>query len=656
MADKKIVDEFFVAVGVDASALQQGLQEVKGALGSVASEAKKGLSEVGDASAAAAADAAEGFDKSAQAAKELAVASQKAAQDMGDGFDAVTPMLGGLKEQILSVVGVMGLLTGGVAAFTNYLQQSDALGKLSTQLGISEQELDAWGKANEAAGGSADALFESLKAYYDATGRPAEEFFKLGEKIEGMTRRQAQAYLRAQGVAWDAIPVFLNGQREADKLVAKYRETAFTAQDADNARVFRVAWMDFKTAAQDVGNSLVRAVLPAVKSVVEWLAKSVTFVKENARAFGIFAGMLGLAFGIKSLKAIKAAITGIQLFGVSLKSALRPLLVVGLAVAALAVAFDDLATFAEGGNSLFEAMLRDFGLTSDEIEDLRKSINSIIDAFGSFWEAVKPFVGDAISLAFKTLGIVLTTLVGILASVAAAVSKVWDFFKRVGKAITEATGWGDLFKSLAPTVSDALSGAWDAVKNWFKGWVDLIENFIAKPLKKVFSFFTGDDEAEKKSEEGEAKNPVEGFFDDIKNFDAGEAFGSITDGVTEALDNAWAGVVEWFGGWTSLIGEFISNPFKKALGGIFKFFGGKDDDGATISADARGREAVLAKHGLLVGQRPQVTTNATLNLTNNITTRDNPHAVGAAVGGTVGPAFRRSTGLIGQSLSGVNLK
>lgn len=613
MAENEKVDELAIGITIDSSELTQGLQEVKSAITSAVAQAKDGLESVGLSSSETSAEAAAGFDKSADAAHELADASKKAAKDMGESFDAVTPMFSGLKDQILSVVGVLGLLTGGAATFSNYIDQSDALGKLSTQLGISEQELDAWGKANEAAGGSAESLFESLKAYYDATGRPAEEFFKLGEKIEGMTRRQAQAYLRAQGVAWDAIPVFLEGQRAADELVAKYRETAFTAQDADNARAFRVAWMDFKTAAQDVGNSLVRAVLPAVQSVVEWLAKAIGFVKENSRAFGILGVAMAAAFSVKSLGSIKAAITGIQVFGVSLKAALGPILLIGAAVAALAVTLDDLLTFAEGGPSLFEETLKSFGMASEDIEDMRESIRSAIDAFGKLWDSVKPFIGDALEIAFKGLVASLTVLIGVLAGVARGVSAVWDFFKKVGKAIAEADSWGDLFSTLAPDLSKSLEEAWNEVTNWFSQWATL---------------------------------------------DFGKTFDGIVDGVSNALDSAWASVVQWFEGFGNLIVEYVSSPFKKALGGITKFFGGDGDDvpKATIKPDARAQEAVLAKYGLQVAGRTQVTANTTMNLTNTITTRDNPQAIGNAIGQTVYPAFRRSASMVGMAASGANVK
>ena len=48
------------------------------------------------------------------------------------------------------------------------------------------------------------------------------------------------------------FPFFSTGRKAADALVAKYRKTAFTTQDAKNAQAFKTAWLDFKVAAQDV--------------------------------------------------------------------------------------------------------------------------------------------------------------------------------------------------------------------------------------------------------------------------------------------------------------------------------------------------------------------------------------------------------------------
>lgn len=53
---------------------------------------------------------------------------------------------------------------------------------------------------------------------------------------------------------------------------------------------------------------------------------------------------------------------------------------------------------------------------------------------------------------------------------------------------------------------------------------------------------------------------------------------------------------------------------------------------------------------------PNVVTNASMNVVNNIETRDNAQAISRAIGATVTGGFNRQAELIGQSTRGVNLK
>ena len=84
------------------------------------------------------------MSKVADGLDDVGKASQKAAQEVKTGFGGLGSIFDGLKGKIAEVVGVLGLMAGGVQAFSNYVEQSDALGKLSQQLGISGFDVDAW--------------------------------------------------------------------------------------------------------------------------------------------------------------------------------------------------------------------------------------------------------------------------------------------------------------------------------------------------------------------------------------------------------------------------------------------------------------------------------------------------------------------------------
>lgn len=276
-----VIEELLIAVGADISGAIKGIRDVEKAVGGMAAGVAGASDSAGAAIASVGAKGAAGLrgviDASAKAGHELGQVGKTGA----GAFAAMSQALDAFGGKLRTLAAPLIAAFGAQKTVSAFVSQADELGMLSKRLKISVEDIDAWSQANVAAGGSADALRQSLKAYYDATGRPAEEFFKLGEKIEGMTDRQKMAYLRAQGVAWDAIPVFLKGQKEADRLVAKYRKTAFTAEDGERARKFRVAWQDFGRAAQSVGNVLARVVLPPLTALLDLIAKTVAELSQS---------------------------------------------------------------------------------------------------------------------------------------------------------------------------------------------------------------------------------------------------------------------------------------------------------------------------------------------------------------------------------------
>ena len=480
-----------------------------------------------------------------------------------------------MRSKLGLLAATFGLVAGGAETFGNYVDKSESLARLSTQLGVSVRELDAFGKAAEAAGGSAESIFASMKAYFQQTGRPAEEVFQLASKVEGMSRGAAQRFLQAQGVALDAIPIFLQGQKALDALMAKYRKTAFTAQDSRNARAFKVAWMDFKIAAQDVGNVFVRLVLPGVTRLLDGLSGLVGIVRENSRAFALLAVGFGLVFGLKNLNAIKNAILAVRTFGVAIKMAALPVTAIAAGVAALVLAIDDLIGFAQGADSLLERMLKKMGAGSADIEELRESLKTLGEGFTWLWDKVKPLLGGALTLVFKAVSVVIVGLVAAINGLVIGFFTLWRTAKKIGKEIAS------VFTAIPDAIIEALKTAWQTLTGWFDDAADLIKKKIGEPIKGLF------------------------------------------------------------GG----IGKFLGFSGDKA-----------DEEKKNQPTSTREREIVVVKQAAYKAAAPNVVTNASMNVVNNIETRDNAQAISRAIGATVTGGFNRQAELIGQSTRGVNLK
>lgn len=570
-----VIDELLISIGLDAKEFAKGVDAVRGKVENFATKAKEQFEAVGTQSKDSGAVSALSFSRAGERVKKLGEASKEAAAAISDSFKGAAPAIELVRSKLGLLAATFGLVAGGAQTFSNYVDKSESLARLSTQLGVSVRELDAFGKAAEAAGGSAESIFASMKAYYQQSGRPAEEVFQLASKVEGMSRGAAQRFLQAQGVALDAIPIFLQGQKALDALMAKYRKTAFTAQDSRNARAFKVAWMDFKIAAQDVGNVFVRLVLPGVTKVLDGLSGLVGIIRENARAFALLAVGFGLVFGLKNLNAIKNAILAVRAFGVAVKMAALPVTAIAAGVAALVLAIDDLMGFAQGADSLFERMLKKMGAGAADIEELRESLKTLGEGFSWLWDKVKPLLGGALTLVFKAVSAVIVGLVAAINGVVIGFNTLWQTAKKVGKGIAS------VFTAIPDAIIEALKTAWQTLAGWFDDAADLIKKKIGEPIKGLF------------------------------------------------------------GG----IGKFLGFSGDKAEEGK------KDQPTST-----REREIVVVKQAAYKAAAPNVVTNASMNVVNNIETRDNAQAISRAIGATVTGGFNRQAELIGQSTRGVNLK
>ena len=571
-----VIDELLISIGLDAKEFAKGVDAVRGKVESFATTAKEQFEAVGTQSKDTGAVSALSFSRAGERVQKLGEASKEAASAISDSFKGAAPAIELVRSKLGLLAATFGLVAGGAQTFSNYVDKSESLARLSMQLGVSVRELDAFGKAAEAAGGSAESIFASMKAYYQQSGRPAEEVFQLASKVEGMSRGAAQRFLQAQGVALDAIPIFLQGQKALDALMAKYRKTAFTAQDSRNARAFKVAWMDFKIAAQDVGNVFVRLVLPGVTKVLDGLSGLVGIIRENARAFALLAVGFGLVFGLKNLNAIKNAIIAVRAFGVAVKMAALPVTVIAAGVAALVLAIDDLIGFAQGADSLLERMLKKMGAGAADIEELRESLKTLGEGFTWLWDKVKPLLGGALTLVFKAVSVVIVGLVAAINGVVIGFNTLWRTAKKVGKGIAS------VFTAIPDAIIEALKTAWQTLTGWFDDAADLIKKKIGEPIKGLF------------------------------------------------------------GG----IGKFLGFSGDKA----------DDEEKKNQPTSTREREIVVVKQAAYKAAAPNVVTNASMNVVNNIETRDNAQAISRAIGATVAGGFNRQAELIGQSTRGVNLK
>lgn len=497
------IGDLVIALGIDPGDALAAVGGVVSGIEQMGSQASSAMDEVSKTAQDSAQKAAESMEDLGEEAKSAGQEGKEAALKFIQGFNPLKKVIADVKSQLMGAMGAMGAFFAVRQTFSNFLNEADALGKLSQQTRMSIEDLDAWGKANEAAGGSAQALKETLKGFSERTGLSGNALIKMAKTVEGMSERTAKAYLKTMGVAEDAMPIFLKGSKEAQALLAKYRKTAFTQEDAKQARSFKVAWSDFGIAAKSAGSELIRLVLPAFTSVVKFIEKMTISLRENTTFWATLAVAMSAIYAPKMIGGLKKTIATIQALSKATMMAGGIFTLVAAAIIAVGLAIDELVTFADGGDSALEDFMRSSGATSEEIEGLRNSAQTLVNAFRDLWTSVKPLLGSVLVNIFKPVINVVATVIVTLAKWLAMIPQIPAKLKAAFRSMSEA--W-DAFKEEVSQIPDQIvqkflgvkDGIKTAVSTW---WNEFVEGFLNKipsitgAFKKVSSWFSwGGDE------------------------------------------------------------------------------------------------------------------------------------------------------------------
>ena len=390
---------------------------------------------------------------------DIGTTSQKAALTAGRAFDSIESKLGGLGLLLKTLFAPIAAAFAGGRLAQNFSQMGEELSVLSERTGVAVEKIDAWAKANRDAGGSAEAFKDALQQWTIETGRGADEFFKMGEHVKGMTDVQARYFMRAMGLSQEASAIFIKHKDAADKVAESYKSVAFTKEQAENARRMNILWRQFTNTAQSLANTIAVAVLPVVNKVLSVLSDGLAFLNEHSRAVKILLGGLGaviagtylrkilaLIGGLKGLFAtVKAGTTIVAAFNAVLMA--NPLGVVIAAVAALGLAIDDLMSFLEGGGSLFGDFMRWIGFSDRQINEFRKNLGNFLSAIasipGQIADAIASifgFFGDVYSAATSTFEKVRSVIANIPRAIVEGIPKALSWLKEKLKSLLGGFG------------------------------------------------------------------------------------------------------------------------------------------------------------------------------------------------------------------------
>lgn len=425
--------------------------------------------------------------------KELETASSKAKQvgkdlekagDQGKkSFQQLDSVANKVFSAIKSYAAPLVAMFGAKLMFTNFIEEGAKLDDLSKSVRMNVSEIDAWRKANVAAGGSAEAFTNAMKSFTERTGASGEVFLRMGKQLNGMSGQQADYALKYLGLTKESAAVFLQNNKQMNSLVDTYRKMALTPKDAENARRFKIAWQTTGMAIQNIGNQFAKVFVPYVEKAVKVFAEASNFIGEHAQfikvALGTIATAAALAFGPRAI------LTNAPKIFAALVSP------IGLTVAALVVlagVIDDLITFVKGGDSVFGDFLKTLGYSTEDIEKVRQS-------FKTAWEAVSE-LGDALSplkeIFLEVFGAVVKTailsVVGAIGSIAKTIADLINKFPDLKKSFIDT--WEGIKNGIS-SIFDWL----EAKIKFFTNWK--MPEWASGAVNKVTGFLSGDDDKKK---------------------------------------------------------------------------------------------------------------------------------------------------------------
>lgn len=561
----------------------------------------------------------------------------------------------------------LGAVAAGLSlgAVTNqYLQQADAIGKMADSIGVDMEELQAWGEAAARAGGSAQGFQQSLQSMNrslqlaaqgqgeaakmfqtfgikvtDATGKARDSFDVLRDlagAMEGMDKQKAMGFGQRLGLDRGTIMLLQSGKVAVDDLIRRQKELGvYTKEDAEITAKANDAIADLGQSMKAAAAIFMRAIVPAITWVTEHLTALVQDFRKHKTFYLTALGAIAAFLTAKMIPTlVKVGLLNARIWA--------PYAVVASIIAGLALIFDDLWTYMNGGKSALEDYWKTLGTGPELLEKFNKAWQAVKEKGGAVLEGLKNIAKGVFDFFLAHIDSFMLMFDG-----------VWDMldglfnfdFKKIGKGLGEAfTGAMTLIDGVFESIFSGMEkmSVWDAVKNGAVAVWDAIK-------KIAVGFFEGLPK--------EAQDKLVRLWTDIKAAfhwdELKEAFAAIwnidwekiKNAVIDTFNQAIAAIKKMFSDWIDgLIAQIkgiidmipgvdtvknaagaVGDAVSGAWGTVKGWFGGND---AVAAATPSPKDAVSAQAAAAanVTETTNNTTNNDSHNTYNITVNNQPNA------------------------------
>lgn len=389
--------------------------------------------------------------------------SEKKAEQLKNtvsGVDAQAEKLGtsflGLAKTAAGLLGVTLTLAGVKALAMTAAETTSALGMQARQMNVNVSTLDAWRKAVTESGGDAEAFTRTLGNMAQRFRDPEAALLRYSRVLGGMSSFRAQRLGKMVGLDEGTIELLRKGKIGVEELIKKQKEQGvITKEQVEQSDRFnqklRTLKMEFDGLKMQIGTALIpmfENLLDAWNKVSDWVKDN----KEGVQHFFIVLGGIITAYYLPAMLSAAAATL----------AATWPFLLIGVAVAALALVVADLIGYFSGLDSVT-------GRLAQKFPELNRFLQASKEEVLALWDALVMLFTDPLQFLENLKNEIKALFDSLLWE--GAGDTIFDFLSSAGKELSEL--WDGLEKLIGKVVDIALKGfgkigeAWQKVKGWF---------------------------------------------------------------------------------------------------------------------------------------------------------------------------------------------
>ena len=266
------------------------------------------------------------------------------------------------------------------ALFDSITKELGQMNSLSKAYNVSIEEMTAWSRAIEDAGGSVEGFEQTLgtlnmnltrmavtgnsrvKPFFEAMGLDATELAQkpitkaleeIAKAIEGMDKRTSANLLRGMGFDAASIKLLQSGTKGLKELIDKQKELGvYTLKDAESLAKMKKGFREIISMLKTAFVPIFTLIISVASRMTQYLVSAVLLIRRNMDALKVVALGLAIVFRGQLIKALMD-------FGRALMT--NPVVALVTAIAGLLLLLDDLIVYSKGGKSALAGFWRMFG-------------------------------------------------------------------------------------------------------------------------------------------------------------------------------------------------------------------------------------------------------------------------------------------------------